>query len=511
MGRILSGDRQLTTSDLEARILQVAAGLRKLGIESGDTLLLVLRNDFALIEASVAAGHVGAYPVPANWHCTPDELCYLIENTGTKVLIIHADLLARLRSAIPSALTVLVVPTPPEVQLAYPREQCEIECEGPASWHQWIATLPREHISPKTPPGTMIYTSGTTGRPKGVRRAQPTPGQAALTTRIWSRCFGFDRFACDSIVTIVLGPMYHSAPNSHGILAARLGGTVVLQPRFNAVELLALIEKHRVTHLHMVPIMFNRLLQLDPTVRRRFDLSSLRFVVHSAAPVSAKVKEEMLDWWGPVIHEYYGTSETSVLAFCGPEEWSSHRGTVGRPLADVDLRILADDGHPLPTGSTGRIGVRTPLRASFTYHRDEAKRASAMLGGYFITGDIGFMDADGFLFLRDRSTDMVISGGVNIYPAEIESELHRMAGVKDCAVFGIPDEEFGEALCAIVEPLDASVITAAEVEAFLRERLAGFKVPRYVEFRTNLPREDSGKIFKRKLREPYWTNVGRRI
>jgi long-chain acyl-CoA synthetase len=511
MGRIISGQRALDTQELHFRARCAAVGLAKLGITVGDTIVLYLRNDFALIEASLAAGLVGAYPVPANWHFTAAEAAYLFQDSGAKVVIVHADLLAQIASAIPPGMHVLVVPTPPEVQAAYNICSDTDVAPGHANWNEWVASFVPFEGQPQAAPGTMIYTSGTTGRPKGVRRLQPTAKEADLGIRIWSNTFGFDRIEPSLLVTVVTGPMYHSAPNSYGILAARLGGTVILQPKFDARELLDLIERHRVTHLHMVPIMFNRLLKFEASDRDRCDLSSLQFVVHSAAPVSPLVKRDMMEWWGPVVFEYYGTSETSILAFCTPQEWMDHAGTVGQPLPDVDMKILADDGSFVADGSTGQIGVRTPERAGFSYHRDDAKRARATRAGYFLTGDIGFLDAAGFLFLCDRATDMVISGGVNIYPAEIEAELQKMPGVRDCAAFGIPDDEFGESICAVVEVQENYALSADDVKAYLRQRIAGYKVPRRVEFGSDLPREDSGKIFKRKLREVYWAHTGRKI
>ncbi|HVZ45816.1 MAG TPA: acyl-CoA synthetase [Ramlibacter sp.] len=509
-GHIVSGSRKLGTEALQERAARAASGFEQLGVGAGDTVVLYLRNDFALIEASLAAGMVGAYPVPANWHFTAEEAAYLFQDTGAKVIVVHADLLEAIESAIPADAAVLVVSTPPEVQAAYRIAARGATAPSRPEWDAWVASFPARDKPPVPAPGTMIYTSGTTGRPKGVRRLQPTAAQSRLATHVWSSTFGFDRIEPSSLVTVVTGPMYHSAPNSYGILAARMGGTVILQPRFDALELLALVERHRVTHLHMVPIMFNRLLKLDASERERWDLSSLQFVIHSAAPVSPLVKREMLQWWGPVIFEYYGTSETSILASCGPQEWLEHPGTVGKPLPDVDLKIFTDDPGA-GSAAPGPIGARTAQRAGFTYHRDDAKRERASRDGYFLTGDIGYLDADGFLFLCDRATDMIISGGVNIYPAEIEAELHKMPGVKDCAVFGIPDEEFGESICAVIETPDGAAIGADDVKSYLRGRLAGYKVPRRVEFGRDLPREDSGKIFKRKLRAPYWAGTGRTI
>jgi long-chain acyl-CoA synthetase len=512
MGEILSGARRMTTEELNLRAAKAASGLKSLGIGLNDTVAIYLRNDLAFFEAAFAAGLLGAYPVPVNWHYTEDEARYLFENCGAKLIVIHADFVAAVRAAFPKNATVLVVSTPPEIKQAYAisDELCEIGADM-ISWDQWVQSFPPLQPQSIEPPGAMIYTSGTTGRPKGVRRFAPTAGEALASTQILMRGFGFTDTDPAAIVTAVTGPMYHSAPNAYGAIAARLGGNVILQPRFDAEQLLALIERHRVTHMHMVPIMFNRLLKLPESQRNKYDLSSLKFIIHAAAPVSPPIKRAMIDWWGPIINEYYGTTETGILTFCSAQEWLAHPGTVGRPLPEVDLRIFDADGNPVSAGTAGEIAARARTIADFTYHGDDDKRKRADKEGLFVSGDIGYFDQDGFLYLCDRAKDMIISGGVNIYPAEIEAELHKMPGVADCAIFGIPDDEYGEAICAIVQTQPGTVLDSSAVKDYLRSRVAGYKVPKTVEFRPELPREDSGKIFKRKLREPYWANAGRQI
>jgi len=322
---------------------------------------------------------------------------------------------------------------------------------------------------------------------------------------------GFDPTRAESIVSVMTGPMYHSAPNTYGLIAARLGATMHLQPRFDAEDLLMRIERDRVTHLHMVPIMFNRLLKLPDEVKRRYDLSSLEFVVHAAAPCPAPIKRAMIEWWGPVINEYYGATETGAVTFCNSEEWLAHPGTVGKAVPGADVRVIDADGRTLPVGEIGEIVAVIPDIPDFTYHGDDAKRRASQKSGAIAPGDIGYFDADGFLYLCDRAKDMIISGGVNIYPAEIEAELHKMPGVADCAVFGVPDDEFGEAVHAVVQPQAGASLSEADVKGHLRERISAYKIPKRVDFATDLPREDSGKIFKRKLREPFWEGVERRI
>jgi long-chain acyl-CoA synthetase len=287
--------------------------------------------------------------------------------------------------------------------------------------------------------------------------------------------------------------------------SARLGLSMVLQPRFEAEDMLRLIDRHKVSHMHIVPTMFVRLLRLPEDAKRRYDVSSLRWITHGAAPCAPAVKRQMIDWWGPVINEYYGATETGIVVWHDSQEALKKPGTVGHIVEGATLRIVDEQG------GIGEIYLRGPHLADFTYNNDNAKRREIALGDLVTVGDVGYQDADGYIFLCDRKRDMIISGGVNIYPAEIESVLIQMPGVRDCAVFGIPDEEFGEQICAYVEPQPGEPLQASEVRAWLGGHLARYKVPKVVEFSGALPREDSGKIFKRKLRAPYWEKTGRSI
>jgi len=510
-GTLVIGQRAIAIDSVMARAARAASALASLGVQAGDIIAVYLRNDQAFFEASYAAGLLGAYSTPVNWHYTPAEAAYLFGNSGARALVIHADLFRVVRDAIPDQVAVLVVETPPEIGESYAiANEDRTVPAGARDWSQWIADFPPWQ-EPRESPGSIIYTSGTTGFPKGVRRAPPTPEQASASRRTQATVFGFGLMPPDRMVTVITGPMYHSAPNAYGLLSARMGATVILQPKFDAEALLALIEQHRVTHLHMVPIMFNRLLRLPEATRHRYDLSSLRFVVHAAAPCPAPVKRAMIEWWGPLIGEYYGSTETGPLTFCDAAGWLAHPGSVGRPLPDVAIRVLGADCRDVAVGQVGEVVGRNTVIADFTYHGDADKRQDAEKSGLIAAGDIGYFDTNGYLYLCDRAKDMIISGGVNIYPAEIEAELQKMNGVADCAVFGIPDEEFGESVCAVVQPLPGASLVDQEVKAYLRAHIAGFKVPRRVDVREELPREDSGKIFKRKLREPFWEGVDRRI
>ena len=513
-GIMRSGERTIDVTTLGERAARAASGFASLGIRPDDVVAVYLRNDFAFFEASVAAGLVGAYSTPVNWHNSPDEAAYIFENSDAKAIVIHADLYHPIARAIPKGVPVFVVETPPEIMSAYglSEENCRLPQDVPL-WREWLSQFPPKEKGPDEPPGSMIYTSGTTGHPKGVRRKRPDAAQAVAWANIIGHVMGFNSKygKPEDMVTVITGPMYHSAPNAYGLFAFRVGASAILQPRFDPEELLALIEKYKVTHLHMVPTMFVRLLKLPDDVKKKYDLSSLRFVVHAAAPCPVHVKQAMIEWWGPVIYEYYGGTETGAVVFCDSKEWLAHPGTVGKAVEGAVVRVLDDNGNELATGATGEIVCRTKTIPDFTYHGDDEKRRQAEKVGLISLGDVGYLDEDGFLYLCDRAKDMIISGGVNIYPAEIEAELHKMPGVNDCAVFGIPDEEFGEQICAVVQRLPNANITEADVRAFLRQRIAGYKVPKRVEFHTDLPREDSGKIFKRKLRAPFWEAAGRNI
>lgn len=512
MGEIISGERRLSSAALNERAARAATGLASLGVAAGDLIAIYLRNDLAFLEATFAAGLLGAYPTPVNWHYAEAEARYLFENSGARAIIIHADLIEGIRAALPPGVPVLVVATPPEIAQAYGIEAVPTP-PGMIDWPSWLEGFAPYDTPVADGPGTIIYTSGTTGHPKGVRRHPPTPEQAAVSAGMLAYAFGFADWMDrpEQIVTVITGPMYHSAPNAYGVFSARLGAKVILEARFDPEELLALIARERVTHLHMVPIMFTRLLRLPPEVKAKYDVSSLKFVVHAAAPCPAPVKRAMIEWWGPVINEYYGSTETGAVVFCTSEQWLSHPGTVGKAMPGADVRVIDAEGNSLPAGEIGEVVARTPAIADFTYHGDDAKRAASEKVGLIAPGDIGYLDADGFLYLCDRAKDMIISGGANIYPAEIEAELHKMPGVADCAVFGIPDEEFGEAVCAVVQPLPGVELTEGEVRTYLRGQMASYKVPKRVDFHADLPREDSGKIFKRKLREPFWEGLDRRI
>lgn len=309
---------------------------------------------------------------------------------------------------------------------------------------------------------------------------------------------------------IVPGPLYHSAPNSYALQASMIADLLVIEPRFDGEEFLSLLERYALTGAIMVPIMFIRLLKLPQAVRERYDLSALEFVIHAAAPCPADVKKAMIDWFGPVINEFYGSTESGAVVACNSEEALAKPGTVGRTVPEASVRVLDESGKPVQTGEIGEIYSCFP-ELDFTYKGKPVARAAIEIDGYITSGDMGYFDEDGYLYIADRAKDMVISGGVNIYPAEIEAVLHASEGINDCAVFGVPDSEYGESVMAILEPESDKQLSIDEVRDYLRRHVAGFKVPKRIEVEVELPREDSGKIFKRKLRDRYWRDSDRRI
>jgi long-chain acyl-CoA synthetase len=374
-------------------------------------------------------------------------------------------------------------------------------------WESWLDALEPWSEGAESSPTSIIYTSGTTGAPKGVVRAAATDEQRERVQALVGEIF---RLAPGER-TLIPAPMYHAAPNVYALAAAVRGMDMTIMSGFDAEEFMRLVEEHRVTVVQMVPTMFVRMLALPEEVRDRYDLSSLKWVVHAAAPCPPNVKRELIAWLGPIVAEYYGGTETGPVTFCTSEEWLAHPGTVGRPLETAQVRILDADGNELPPGESGEVYMWLDIWPDFTYEGDEERRRAVERDGLVSCGDIGYLDEEGYLYLNDRRSDMVISGGVNIYPAEIEACLLELSGVRDCAVFGIPDEEFGEALAAHVELEDGARLTAEDVRMHVRAKLASYKTPRLVEFSDELPREDSGKIFKRRLRDRYWAGRERAI
>ena len=477
------GAERIAATELDRRAACAATALDRAGVREDDVVALMLHNCPAYLEAMLACRRIGAYYCPINWHYKADEAGYILRDSAAKVLVIDPALQSQVAAGTPAGILVV------------------------HEWQQWRDPHPAWSGAPRTPRGNMPYTSGTTGKPKGVRRAPASDEQRKLAAECYRVALGIE----PGMRAMVSAPLYHSAPNLYAMQALLGGELLVLEPRFDAERTLALIEQHRVTNLYLVPTMYVRLLKLPAEVRRRYDISSVRFISSTGSPCAPELKRAMIDWFGPVITETYASSETGHVTFIDSAEWLRRPGSVGRALGGGRLKILADDGRELPPGEVGAIYARQPAYPDFTYANNAAARAAIERDGLWSVGDMGYVDEDGYLYVADRKSDMVISGGVNIYPAEIEAALMSLPGVADCAVFGIPDPEFGEALAAAVQTQPSVRISMQDVQSYLKDRIAGYKVPRIVTFHEALPREDSGKIFKRLLREPYWRGTGRKI
>ena len=501
---ILSGERSLSRSALTAAAKGAARVLAEHGVGAGDVVALLARNGFGYFVFNEAARRLGACITPVNWHLKPAEVAYIIADCAPKVVIAHADLATDAMRAVFGDRPVFIEAVAPEIAAAYglSEAQCSLRAGDVALSEAAQVEESWEEAHPAPPP-TLFYTSGTTGHPKAVKRETLPPDvQAAVTERTVT---AFGLADCKVTATVMTGPLYHSAPFAYATNVLRLGGMVILQPRFDAAELLALIEQHCISHLHMVPTMFNRLLALPDEARRRHDLSSLVAVTHGAAPCPSALKRAMIDWLGPVVREYYAMTELGIVACSTSVEWLAHPGSVGRAAPGVDIRIMDEGGADLPTGVAGDICVRHAGTDAVYYHNAPEKTASLRRKGFVVTGDIGALDAAGFLTISDRRTDMILSGGVNIYPAEIEAALLSHPAVADAAVFGLPHAEFGEQVAAVLQYRTA--VNETEIRAFLKEQLADFKLPKLIRVVDTLPREDSGKVRKRLLRDQWLTEL----
>jgi long-chain acyl-CoA synthetase len=485
----------ITFRELDERSNRLARAWRAMGVERGASIAIMLENHPRFMEVVWAAQRSGLYYTAINSHLSAAEAGYIIDDCGAEVLVGSAFLAPVLDALDPSTT---------------PRLRARLMIDGvQPGWTSYEAVvdaepgLPLEH---ECEGDFMLYSSGTTGRPKGIRRplafapmGQGLPGAVPFLQAL---------DLPDGGVYLCPAPLYHAAPLGWSLAAHRLGATVVVMERFDPVDALRLIEKHRVTHVQLVPTMFVRMLKLAPAKRARYDLSSLVAAVHAAAPCPVDIKRQMIEWWGPIISEYYSATEGIGATFITSEEWLAHPGSVGRAMMG-QIHITGDDGRELPPGETGTVYFSGGSR--FEYHNDPVKTAEAKDDhGWATVGDVGHVDDEGYLYLTDRKTFMIISGGVNIYPQEAENVLVTHPKVMDAAVIGVPNPDLGEEVKAVVQPLDwadAGPALAAELIDYCRSRLASYKCPRSVDFERELPRLDSGKLYKRLLRERYWVGA----
>lgn len=490
----------VTLAEFEARANQLAHLLRANGLQRLDHYAVFMENNDRYLESCAAGERSGLYYTCVNSYLTADEVAYIVDHSESQVVITSAakrDVVLDALPQCPGVSLVLVVDDggEPETTVGSARV---------VDFATAVAEYPTSPIDDEFLGTAMLYSSGTTGRPKGIIRPlpeQPPSEQMPLFTFL----SGLWHYREDMIY-LSPAPLYHSAPQAAVNLTLRIGGTVVIMERFDPLEYLRLVEVYSVTHTQLVPTMFSRMLKLPEEDRHRYDLSSLEIAVHAAAPCPVQVKEQMIDWWGPIIHEYYGATEGLGFAACNTEEWLAHKGTVGKIVLG-DLFIADDEMNELPQGQPGTIWFKTATE--FEYHNDLDKtdEATSSDGTMTTVNDVGYVDDDGFLYLTDRATFMIISGGVNIYPQETENLLITHPKVADAAVFGVPNADLGEEVKAVVQPMPGVAPDdelAAGLTAFCAEHLSRQKVPRSIDFADELPRLPTGKLYKRKLRDPYW-------
>jgi acyl-CoA synthetase (AMP-forming)/AMP-acid ligase II len=490
---IMTGSgRVVTFAELDAAANRLAHVLADAGLRHGDHVAFMLENRWEFLAAAWAAQRSGLYYTPVSTRLQADEAAYIVDDCEARVFITsaaQADVAARLTEVTP------------RVRL---RLMLDSAADGFIPYEEVTAAAPASPLPDEAEGADMLYSSGTTGRPKGVQTQLPLApmGTPGALYQLISLLFPPDAGS----VYLSPAPLYHAAPLRYSLTMHRFGSTVVVQEKFEPEAALAAIETYRVTHSQWVPTMFIRMLKLPFEARAARDLSSLKYAIHAAAPCPVPVKEQMIEWWGPVLHEYYSGTEAAGFTYVSPADWLTHKGTVGRSLIG-EPRVLDDAGEELPPGATGTIYFAGG--PAFEYHGDPVKTAASRDPkgrGWTTLGDVGHVDKEGFIYLTDRVSNMIISGGVNVYPQEAENVLAVHQKVADVAVIGVPDPDMGEQVKAVVQPVsmtDAGPALAAELIGYCRDRLAHYKCPRSVDFRADLPRHPTGKLYKRLLRDEY--------
>jgi long-chain acyl-CoA synthetase len=484
----------VTYAELEDRSNRLAHFLRSVGLNRLDHYSIFMENNARYVECCAAGERSGLYFTCINSYLTPDEVAYIVNNSESKVLIFSEEKRAVATEALkqcPNVQVALVADGPGDGAEIRNLDEVTKSCPETPIPDEWLGT-------------SMLYSSGTTGRPKGILRQLPAQPPAEnlpifdFVIKLW-------RYR-EGMTYLSPAPLYHSAPNGAVAFTIRMGGTAIIMEHFDPEHYLQLVEKYRPTHSQLVPTMFWRMLKLPDDVRNRYDVSSLEVALHAAAPCPIQVKEQMIDWWGPILLEYYTATELLGFAVCDSEQWLSHRGTVGEVIAG-DVHVLDENMQPLPKGEPGTLWFMTVNE--FEYFNDPAKTAESRSpdGTMTTVGDVGYVDDDNYLYLTDRAMFMIISGGVNIYPQECENLLITHPKVADAAVFGVPNEDLGEEVKAVVQPMPdvtEGPALADELIAFCGQHLSRQKVPRSIDFATELPRLPTGKLYKRLLRDRYW-------
>jgi long-chain acyl-CoA synthetase len=496
-----SSGEAVTYAELEARSNRLAHLFRNLGLKRLDHYAIFMENNSRYLEACAAGERAGLYYTCVNSYLTGSELAYIVANSESRVLITSAAKLEIAREALKAC---------PRIELCIVVDG-ESESERIVGLREATAGLPATPIADESIGTSMLYSSGTTGRPKGILRplAEQPPTQQLPIYDFLQKLWHYR----EGMIYLSPAPLYHSAPQAAVNLAIRMGGTVIIMESFDPERYLELIGKWRVTHSQLVPTMFSRMLKLPEAVRARYDLSSLEIAIHAAAPCPAAVKDDIIKWWGPIVHEYYGATEGLGFTACDSAEWLAHRGTVGRVLLG-ELHILDEDMQPCPVGTPGTVWFKTATPFEYFNDPNKTREARSPDGSMSTVGDVGYVDSDGFLHLTDRATFMIISGGVNIYPQECENLLITHPKIADAAVFGVPNADLGEEVKAVVQPMPGVLPCedlAQELIHFCSQTLSRQKVPRSIDFEAELPRLPTGKLYKRLLRDRYWGNKASRI
>ncbi len=491
----------VTYRELNDRSNQCANMLWSAGLRFGDHIAVLMDNNDRYLEICWAAQRMGLFYTAINWHFIAEEAAYIIDDCDAQALFVSgatAEVALELRDLMP------------RVALRF---SVDTDIDGYDRYETAIAAFATDPVPEEFEGTPMLYSSGTTGRPKGIKYelAREPMGQMPGNLALMTTKFSFNQQS----VYLSPAPLYHSAPLFYCMSTLRLGGTVVIMERFDALVALQYIEQYRVTCSQWVPTHFVRMFKLTEAERCRYDLSSLQSAVHAAAPCPVEIKQKMLDWWGPIVWEYYSSTEGAGATIVSPQDWLSHPGTVGKSAVGT-IHILDDDGTEVPAGTSGTVWFESVSgRPGFRYHKDDAKTSEAIdARGWSTVGDMGYLDPDGYLFLTDRRTFMIVSGGVNIYPQEAENRLITHPKVYDVAVFGIPDAEMGERVHAVVQPVDmaqAGPELERELLAFCNEHLSKYKCPKAIDFDPELPRQPTGKLYKRLIRDRYWGNKTTRI
>ena len=491
----------VTYAELERRSNRLAHLLRAAGLGRLDHYAIFMENNARYLECCSAGERAGLYYTCVNSYLTPDEVAYILDNSESKILITS---MAKREIAL-------------KAMAQCPRIERCLVVNGPGDGGRVVnldaavSEFPDTPIAEESLGTALLYSSGTTGRPKGILRPLPTnPPAQALP--IFDFLMGIWRFR-ENMIYLSPAPLYHAAPLLGVAGTIRMGGTALIMEHFDPEQFLALVERYRVTHSQLVPTMFSRMLKLPDEVRRRYDVASQEIAIHAAAPCPVPVKEQMIEWWGPIIFEYYGATEGHGLTACDSAEWLAHRGTVGRVLLG-ELHVLDEDMQPVPSGTPGTLWFKTASEFEYFKDPDKTKEARSQDGTMSTVGDVGYVDEDGYIYLTDRRTFMIISGGVNVYPQECENLLITHPEVADAAVFGVPNADLGEEVKAVVQLMPGISRTAAlaeELIAFCRQHLAHIKCPRSIDFEEELPRLPTGKLYKRLLRDRYWGERESRI